>query len=67
MKKSDNHIDYIEFKANDLHKIKEFYSMTFHWVFTDYGPNYIAFSGSGLEGGFEKSDAPIFNGALVVL
>ena len=63
----DNHINYIELKANNLEIIKEFYSKTFNWTFTDYGPTYVAFSDSGLEGGFEKSDAEIVNGALVVL
>ncbi len=35
--------------------------------FTDYGPDYVAFSESGLEGGFEKTDKEIVNGALIVL
>ena len=60
-------INYIEFKAHDLEQIKAFYSSVFGWKFTDYGPTYVAFSESGLEGGFEKTDAPIVNGALVVL
>src|SRR5690606_17098024 len=51
----------------NLEKIKAFYSQCFNWIFMDYGPNYIAFSESGLEGGFEKSDAKIVNGVLVVL
>ena len=33
----------------------------------DYGPTYVAFSESGLEGGFEKTENEIINGALVVL
>ena len=63
----NNHINYIEFKANDLGKIKKFYHQSFGWNFTDYGPEYIAFSESGLNGGFEKSDARIVNGVLVIL
>ncbi len=63
----NNHINYIEFKADDLEVIKEFYAKVFHWTFTDYGSTYAAFSDSGLEGGFEKSDAEIVNGVLVVL
>ncbi len=63
----NNHINYIEFKAIDLEKIKSFYSKAFGWTFTDYGPSYVAFDESGLQGGFEKSDAKIVNGALVVL
>ena len=66
---NNNHINYIEFKAHDLEKIKDFYIQAFDWQFQDYGPNYVAFSSSasGVDGGFEKSDQPIFNGALVVL
>jgi len=63
----DNHINYVEFKAKDLEKIKEFYNKSFDWTFTDYGPTYTAFSDSGLEGGFEKTEYEIMNGALVVL
>lgn len=63
----DNHINYIEFKAKDLEKIKAFYSKSFNWAFTDYGPTYIAFSESGLEGGFVKTENEILSGALVVL
>jgi len=67
MKAQDNHINYVEFKAKNLEEIKEFYSACFDWEFTDYGPTYIAFSNSGLEGGFEKDDNEIVNGALVIL
>jgi len=63
----DNHINYVEFKAHNLEQIKEFYTACFGWSFTDYGPTYIAFSDSGLSGGFETTDDKIVNGALVVL
>lgn len=63
----NSHINYIEFKAHDLEAIKKFYKASFGWNFTDYGPTYIAFSDSGLEGGFERTEATIINGALVVL
>lgn len=63
----NNLINYVEFKAQDLEAVKKFYSSAFGWKFTDYGPTYTAFNESGLEGGFEKSDQPIVNGALVVL
>ena len=61
------HINYVEFKAQDLKKIKKFYHDSFGWEFTDYGPTYVAFSNSGLEGGFEKTEEEIINGALIVL
>ena len=67
MDPKNNHINYVEFKAKDLEKIKEFYGESFNWIFTDYGPTYIAFSESGLQGGFEKAANEIVNGALIVL
>ena len=67
MTAKNSQINYVEFKAQDLDEIKKFYSQTFGWTFTDYGPTYTAFSESGLEGGFEKSEDAVINGALVVL
>ena len=67
MNTNNNHINYVEFKAKDLEKIKEFYIEAFGWTFTDYGTTYTSFSNSGLKGGFEKSKDEIMNGALVVL
>lgn len=63
----NNHINYIEFKAKDLEAIKTFYTTCFNWTFTDFGPTYVAFSSSGLEGGFAQSDETVINGVLVVL
>ncbi len=60
-------INYIEFQANDLGKIKQFYSAAFGWNFTDYRPTYVAFSDSGLEGGFAQTEQEIVNGVLIVL
>ena len=67
METKENHISYIEFKAKDLDKIKAFYSKSFDWSFTDYGPTYTSFSNSGVKGGFEKTENEITNSALVVL
>lgn len=67
MEAKDNHINYIEFKAKDLQEIKRFYQASFGWSFVDYGDTYIAFSDSGLEGGFEKTENAIVNGVLIVL
>ncbi|WCO02944.1 VOC family protein [Psychroserpens ponticola] len=61
------HINYIEFKTNDLEQIKAFYTSAFNWTFTDYGPTYTSFADSGISGGFEKTDDRITNGALIVL
>jgi uncharacterized protein len=37
-------IDYIEFRANDLPAIKQFYTRVFGWEFVDYGPEYTSFT-----------------------
>lgn len=63
----NNHINYVEFIAADLEAVKKFYTNAFGWIFTDYGPSYVAFTESGLEGGFEKSNDEVVNGALVIL
>jgi predicted enzyme related to lactoylglutathione lyase len=67
MEIQDNHINYIEFKGNDLERVKAFYIAVFGWTFTDYGPDYTSFSDSGVAGGFERSEGKTVNGALVVL
>lgn len=68
MKQGDR-IDYIELYSTDLTKTKEFYSKVFCWEFTDYGPDYTSFSkeSAGLDGGFEKTNSPKPNGAIVIL
>ena len=64
---TNNHINYVELKAKNLEAVKEFYSKAFGWTFIDYGPDYTAFADTGLDGGFERSDAPVTNGALIIL
>ena len=59
METPNNHISYIELKGKDLEKIKAFYSNAFDWEFTDYGPDYVSFSNSGMYGGFEKTENDI--------
>lgn len=49
-------INYIEFPSKDLEKTKRFFAQVFGWEFTDYGPDYIAFSDEGVDGGFFRSD-----------
>ncbi|NOX59559.1 MAG: VOC family protein [Planctomycetes bacterium] len=49
-------ISYVEFPAKDLVATKKFFAEAFGWSFVDYGPEYIAFSDEGLDGGFFKSD-----------
>jgi len=66
-----NTINYVEFLAEDLSSVKDFYVNTFGWEFTDYGPEYIGFKdGSNTDGaeqgGFGKG-TPSKGGSLVIL
>lgn len=49
-------INYVEFHACDLEATKAFFKSAFGWKFTDFGPDYTAFYGEGIDGGFFKSD-----------
>ena len=61
-------IDYVELPARDLAEAKRFYAAAFEWTFEDYGPDYVAFSNSGLEGGFRRSGTiPARGGSMVIL
>jgi len=52
-------INYVEFPARDISATKKFFSSVFNWSFTDYGPEYTAFSDEGLDGGFYLSDLTV--------
>lgn len=61
--REDGKLDYLEMPGGDLPAVKAFYAKAFGWTFTDYGPEYAAFS-EGLDGGFyadkqEASPAPL--------
>ena len=45
-------INYLEFASRDLSETKSFFKTVFDWSFTDYGPDYTAFSLANLDGGF---------------
>lgn len=63
-------LDYVEFASRDLEGTKAFFRSAFGWDFVDYGPDYAAFSGEGLDGGFFRSDAVAttrLGGPLLVL
>lgn len=63
-------INYVELPATNLAAAKQFYRQVFGWVFADYGPDYVAFANSGLDGGFyrsEKQSTVSTGAALVVL
>lgn len=49
-------LNYVEFAACDLAATKSFFSKAFGWTFVDYGPDYTAFVGQGLDGGFFKAN-----------
>lgn len=63
----NNHINYVEFPAGDLEVTKDFYQNAFGWKFIDYGPEYVAITEAGLDGGFYKNAGPISNGVLIIL
>ncbi|SRR6056297_929527 len=48
-------INYIELPATDIEGTKQFFAKAFGWEFIDYGPEYAAITGAGLDGGFYKS------------
>ena len=48
-------ISYIELPATDIEGTKQFFANAFGWEFIDYGPDYTAIAGAGLDGGFYKS------------
>ncbi|WP_334078303.1 VOC family protein [Microbulbifer sp. M83] len=50
-------INYVEFPSSDLGDTKAFFEQAFGWSFVDYGPEYAAFSGAGLDGGFYLADS----------
>lgn len=62
-------INYVEFPAKDIEATKSFFSTAFDWAFKDYGPDYIAFSNEGLDGGFFKSNltASTENGSALIV
>ncbi|MES9898238.1 MAG: VOC family protein [Sedimenticola sp.] len=62
-------INYVEFPAKDIEIAKTFFTTVFGWSFVDYGPEYTAFSGEGLSGGFYKSDlsSSTENGAALIV
>lgn len=49
-------LNYVEFAARDLTATKQFFSGVFGWTFEDYGADYSAFSGAGMNGGFFKAE-----------
>ena len=69
MKSNHEKINYIEFQVKDMEATKAFFEQVFAWSFEDYGPDYCAFSGAGIDGGFYPSDkkASTDDGSVLVV
>lgn len=59
-------VQYLEFRSKDIVSAKEFYTQSFGWEFTDYGPEYTAFEGDYVDGGFTPGE-PVNGSILIVL
>jgi len=62
-------INYVEFPAANLAATKAFFKQVFGWTFEDFGPDYCAFAGQGLDGGFYRSElysSTLYGAALIV-
>lgn len=62
-------INYVEFPSKNLEETKRFFTQVFGWSFQNCGPDYIAFSNEGINGGFYKSDlsSSTRNGASLIV
>ena len=65
----NNSINYIEFPLVKNVETKQFYTQVFGWEFTDRGANYVSFSGTDVDGGFNGEGGAQISapGVLVVL
>ena len=68
MKKHEK-LNYVEFPACDLQQTRDFFATAFNWSFEEFGPDYCAFSGQGLDGGFYRSElySSTLNGAALLV
>ena len=62
-------INYVEFPAVNLLKTKLFFTQVFGWEFEDFGAQYSAFTGQGIDGGFYEADlfSSTGNGAALIV
>ncbi|MCP4333895.1 MAG: VOC family protein [Gammaproteobacteria bacterium] len=49
-------LNYVELPARDLAATRAFFQAVFGWEFEEFGPDYCAFAGQGLDGGFYRSE-----------
>ncbi len=66
-KPQERQIDYIEFPATDVGRTKDFYTQTFGWKFTDYGPDYTSFEDGRIAGGFWNATQAQTGAPVVVI
>ncbi len=67
MAASQHRIDYVEFPATDLARVRSFYERIFNWKFTGYGPDYESFEDGRIAGGFCRTDTAGAARPLVVI
>lgn len=60
-------LDYVEFAAPDLERIKHFYNKVFDWQFEDFGPDYVAFNDGRMDGGFWRGESAAAGLPLVIM
>ena len=62
-------LNYVEFPCRDLAATQAFFSAALGWEFEEFGPDYCAFQGEGLDGGFYRSElcATIRNGSALLV
>jgi uncharacterized protein len=62
-------LNYVESPSRNLLGTKTFFEKAFGWSFVDYGPDYAAFAGQGLDGGFFTADRSSLtaNGAALLV
>ena len=62
-------LNYVEFASSDLNATKKFFEKAFGWSFVDYGSDYAAFAGQGLDGGFFAANqrSSTANGAALLV
>jgi len=63
----DLRIDYVEFSSGDVAASKGFFAQAFGWGFVEYGPQYQALEGAGIDGGIDGTGQLTPGTALVIL
>ena len=60
-------IGYVELPCNGVATLKSFYGQLFGWTFHDFGDDYAAVDGAGVEGGFNGDPASRSKAPLVMI